>query len=161
MTVRTNYGFMRVPLTGYGNTPNPDFNVASTSVGGTSGGVTANQPVDYITNPVGPLTSALSALQGHGPFFTVQGVTIPYIEQNNSVPYVQQWALTLQYQLNAKTMAQFGYSGMVGTHLISIAAPPLNFPNMNVLTGLIRSNANFSSTTIPNPYGIKTIGSNR
>ena len=159
MTVRANYGFMRVPLTGYGNTPNPDFNIAAQSVGGTTGGVNANQPVDYITNPVGALTSALSALQGHGPFFTVQGVTIPYVNQSNTVPYVQQWAFTVQYQVDARTVVQLGYSGMVGTHLISIASPPLNFPNMNTLVADIKSNANFSSTNIPNPYGIKAIGS--
>lgn len=158
MTVRANYGLMRVPLTGYGNTPLPDFNVASTSVGGTTGGVLPNQPVDYITNAVGPLTSALSALQGKGPFFTVQGVTVPYISQTNAVPYVQQWALTLQYQFNAKTVVQFGYSGLVGRHLISIASPPLNIPNLQTLTGLIASNANFSATNIKNPYNITTIG---
>jgi hypothetical protein len=158
MTVRVNYGLMRVPLTGYGNTPSPDFNVASTSVGGTSGGVNPNQPVDYITNPVGPLTSALSALQGKGPFFTVQGVTIPYVSQSNTVPYVQQYALTLQYQLDSRTVLQLGYSGMEGTHLISIAAPPLNFPNLNTLGGLIASNSNFSSTNIKNPYNIVTVG---
>jgi len=48
----------------------------------------------------------------------------------------------------------------VGTHLISIASPPLNFPNMNTLIADIKSNANFSSTNIANPYGIKAIGSN-
>jgi hypothetical protein len=158
MTVRANYGLMRVPLTGYGNTPLPDFNVASTSVGGTSGGVNANQPVDYITNPVGPLTSAISALQGKGPFFTVQGVTIPYVNQTNAVPYVQQWAMTIQYQLDSRSVLQFGYSGLVGRHLISIASPPLNIPNLNTLQGLIASNANFSASNIKNPYNITTIG---
>ena len=48
---------------------------------------------------------------------------------------------------------------MVGTHLISIASPPLNFPNLTTLIGDIKANANFSSTNIPNPYGIKAIGS--
>ncbi len=159
ITVRANYGLMRIPLTGYGNTPIPNFNVNSFSVGGTTGGAAANQPVDYITNPIaGPLTSAYTALQGRGPFFTVQGVTVPYIAQNTKVPYIQQWGLTVQAMLDAKTMVQGGYAGTVAIHMISTAAPPLNFPNLNTLFGLVQSGANFSATNIPNPYGIQQNG---
>lgn len=156
LTMRANYGMMRAPLTGYGNTPLPNFNVNSTSVGGTSGGVTGNQPVDYITNPVGTTMSAFTALVGRGPFFTVQGVTVPYIAQTDIVPYVQQWGFTLQYQLAAKTMVQVGYSGTVGTHLISASSPAINTQSLDTLTGLIQKGANFSSTSIPNPYSIRS-----
>ena len=154
MTVRVNYGLMRVPLTGYGNTPLPDFNVNSFAVGGTTGGVAPNQPVNYLTNPIGPLNSAYTVLQGRGPFFTVQGITVPYIAQTDKVPYIQQWGFTVQTMLTAKTLVQAGYAGTVGHHLISTAAPPLNFPDLNTLFGNIQSGANFSSTTINNPYGI-------
>jgi outer membrane receptor protein involved in Fe transport len=159
-SIRANYDIMRVPLTGYGNTPLPDFNVSSSSVGGTTGGVVANQPVNYITNPIAtPLTSAYTALGGaRGPFFTVQGVTVPYIEQNSAVPYIQQWGLTVQTTIDSKTLAQVGYTGTVGIHLISTAAPPLNFPDLNRLFSLIQSGSNFSSTNIPNPYGITQKG---
>ena len=159
MTVRANYGIMRVPLTGYGNTPLPDFNVNSFAVGGTTGGTAPNQPVNYITNPIaGPLTSAYTALQGRGPFFTVQGITVPYIAQTDKVPYIQQWGLTLQTMLDSKTLVQVGYSGTVGHHLISSAAPPLNFPNLPTLFGDIQSGANFSGSNISNPYGITQNG---
>lgn len=154
LTVRANYGVMRVPLTGYQNVPLPDFNVASFSVGGTTGGVTPNVPVDYLTNPIAPTSSAYTALQGRGPFYTVQGVTIPYIAQTNKVPYIQQWGLTLQTMVGQKTLIQAGYTGTVGIHLISSAAPPLNTPNLNTLFSNVASGANFSSTTIANPYGI-------
>ncbi len=153
-TIRANYGVMKVPLTGYGNTPLPDFNVNSYSVGGTTGGVVPNQPVNYLTNPVGPLSSAYTVLQGRGPFFTVQGITVPYIAQTDKVPYIQQWGFTVQRALNPKTLLQVGYAGTVGHHLISTAAPPLNFPNLNTLFSDIQSGQNFSSTTINNPYGI-------
>jgi hypothetical protein len=156
MTVRANYGLMRVPLTGYGNTPVPNFNVNSTAIGGTSGGVTGNQPVNYITNPTGPTTSAYTALVGRGPFFQVQGVTIPYVNQSDEVPYVQQWGLTLQFQVTSRSMVQVGYSGTVGTHLVSASNPPLNFPDMPNLIALIKKGSNFSSTSIPNPYGVKS-----
>ena len=161
MTVRANYGMMRVPLTGYGINPLPDFNVNSSSIGGNTGGVVSNQPVNYITNTVaGPLTSALSALQGsRGPFFTVQGVTIPYIDQTDAVPYIQQWGLTLQVMATRKTMVQAGYAGTVATHLISGSAPPQNFPNLDTLITQIKSGANFSTSSFKNPYGILQNGS--
>lgn len=153
-TIRANYGIMKVPLTGYGNTPLPDFNVNSFSVGGTTGGVTPNQPVNYLTNPVGPLSSAYTVLQGRGPFFTVQGLTVPYIAQTDKVPVIQQWGLTIQRTITSKMLVQIGYAGTVGHHLISTAAPPLNFPDLPTLFSNIQSGANFSSTTINNPYGI-------
>ncbi len=86
--------------------------------------------------------------------FTVQGITLPYINQTNAVPYVQQWGFTTQFQVDSKTMAQVGYSGTVGTHLISIASPPLKFPNLATLDSLISKGANFSPTNIPNPTGL-------
>jgi hypothetical protein len=155
-TIRANYDLMRVPLTGYGNTPLPDFNVSSSSVGGTTGGVTPNQPVDYVTNPIAtPLTSAYTALgNSRGPFFTVQGLTVPYISQTNAVPYIQQWGLTVQRQIDPRTLVQAGYNGTVGIHIVSTASPPLNFPNLNTLFADIQSGQNFSSTSINNPYGI-------
>jgi hypothetical protein len=156
MTVRANFGLMRVPLTGYGNTPVPNFNVNSTSVGGTTGGIVGNQPVDYITNPIAPTTSAYTALTGRGPFFTVQGITVPYIAQTNIVPYVQQWGATIQYQVTNTSMLQVGYTGTVGTHRVTAANPALNVPDLPTVAALIRKGANFSATNIPNPYGIKS-----
>jgi Carboxypeptidase regulatory-like domain len=153
MTVRAAYDVLRAPLTGYGITPVPDFNVPSTTVGGTTGGIHPGQGVDFISNPIAPLTSALSALQGHGPFFTVQGLTVPFVTQNNVVPYTQQWSFTLQFQLEPHTLLQVSYHGLRGTHLISRFAPPQNYPSIATLEGLVASNYNFSSN-IPNPYGI-------
>jgi Carboxypeptidase regulatory-like domain/TonB dependent receptor len=159
LSVRAGYDILRVPLSGYGNIPAPDFNVPSASVGGITGGVTPNQPVNFITNPVGPLTSALSALQGsRGPFFTVQGITVPFITENDVTPYTQQFSLTVQYQFAQKTMLQVGYNGMIGTHLITSFSPALNFPNLNTLFGLVAKGYNFNAVT-PNPYGIKQNGS--
>jgi hypothetical protein len=159
LSVRAGYDLLRVPLSGYGNTPTPDFNVPSVAVGGTTGGVTPNQPVDFITNPVGTLTSALAALQGsRGPFFTVQGVTVPFITENDVTPYTQQFSFTVQYQFAQKTMVQVGYNGMLGTHLITSLSPALNTPNLNTLFGLVANGYNFTTTT-PNPYGIKQNGS--
>src|SRR5207248_2560269 len=82
--------------------------------------------------PVAPLTSAFTSLQGaRGPIFSLQGITVPYIDQSNAVPYIQQWGFTLQFMLSQKTLLQTGYNGMVGTHLVSGGGALLNYPNMN------------------------------
>lgn len=157
VTVRAVYNLLRAPLTGYSLTPNPDFNVPSATIGGQTGGVTPNSAVDFITNPVGPLTSALSALQGRGPFFTVQGLTVPYVDQANTVPYTQQWGLTLQFQLWRTDMLQVAYNGLKGTHLVSNFAPPQNLPDLANLFNLISQGYNFTPSEF-NPYGIKQNG---
>jgi hypothetical protein len=104
----------RLPLTGYENTGDPNFNVASAGVGGQNGGLTPNSVVNYISNPVGPLTSAYTALPGRGPICTVNGFAPVYVNQASSVPYVQQWSLTMQYQLTPKTVFQATYQGAQG-----------------------------------------------
>lgn len=158
MTVRTSFNLLRIPLTGYSNTPTPNFNVGSNSVGNTTGGVIANQPVDYITNQVAPLSSALSTLKGGGPFFSVLGVTVPYIDQSNVSPYAMQWGATIQYQIDPKTMVQFAYNGLRGVHLITNFSPPMNMPDLPYLFSLVAKNYNFNPT-IPNPYGLTNFGS--
>jgi len=157
MTVRAAYDVLRSPLSGYGITPVPDFNVSSYTVGGVTGGTVPNSAVDFITNPVAPLSSALSALQGRGPFFSVQGLTVPYVNQSDAVPYTQQWNVTLQFQLKPNTMLQVSYHGLQGTHLISRFSPPLNYPNIATLNGLIAQKYNFNGN-VANPFGIAQQG---
>lgn len=160
-TIRASYGIMRVPLSGYSITPAPDFNVSAYSVGGSNGGVTAGQAVDYITNPVGPQTSALTGVTGSGPFFSLNGVTVPYVNQRSSVPYTQQWMFGVQYLITPKTVVQASYAGLKGTHLISIFAPQLNLPTEASLLNLITAHANLNasgSTSPYNPYGITQRG---
>jgi hypothetical protein len=157
MTVRAGYGLLRVPLTGNQNVPSPNFSVASFSVGGLSGGVVPNYAVDIVSNPVGPLSSSLSALQGKGPFFTVQGVTVPFVEQNDFVPQTQQWSLAVQYQLTSNTVMQVSYQGLRGTHLFTDYSLPLNFPDIGNLQHLVTTGYNFA-TNAPNPYKIAQNG---
>ena len=159
MTVRAGYDILRAPITGNGNTPVPDFNVSSQSVGGVTGGVTANSAVDYITNPIAPLTSVFSGLAGRGPFFTMPaGFTVPYVNQSNEVPYSQQWNVTVQLQVKPNTMLELSYHGLSGTHLISRFAPPRNIPSLNTLDTLIGQKFNFSGTIATNPYNLTQNG---
>lgn len=157
-TVRAAYAMSRAPLSGYENTPDPNFNVPSGSIGGQTGGVTPNSTVNYITNPVGPLTSAYTSLNGNrGPIYYSTGLTLYTVNQRNIVPYIQQWSLTTQYQVASRTLVQLTYQGLNGTHLIGPFTTPLNAPDLGQVVSLIQSHANFAAQ-IPNPYGITQNG---
>jgi hypothetical protein len=153
-TIRAHYGIMRLPLTGYENTPDPNFNVASQAVGNQSGGITPNSTVNYITNPVAPLTSAYTALNGvRGPILSSVGLSPVYVDQTTTVPYTQSWNLTLQYEPTSRTLLQATYQGLKGTHLIGAFTGSLNVPSIATLVSQVQSHANLSAFT-PNPYGI-------
>lgn len=158
-TVRGSYGILRLPLTGYENTPDPNLNVGSVAVGYQTGGVTPNNVVNYITNPVGPLTSALTALNGNrGPILYSLGLAPVYVEQTNAVPYTQTYSVTLQYQPWSKTLLQANYQGLKGTHLIGSFTQPINAPSIGTIIAAIQSKANLGGQS-NNPYGIMQAGS--
>ena len=163
-TVRAAYTLQRLPLTGYENIPDPNFNVASQAVGNQTGGVTANSTVNYITNPIGPLTSAYTALNGNrGPILYSTGLAPVYVNQSNKVPYTQIWNFTLQYQPAARTILQATYNGAKGTHLIGAFgsggfASALNVPSLNTITNAIQTQQNLGASN-PNPWGITQNGS--
>lgn len=159
MTVRAAYSLLRAPITGNGNTPVPDFNVAGQTVGGITGGVTPNSAVDFITNPVAPLTGVFAGLSGRGPYFAMPaGFSVPYVNQGKQVPYSQQWNVTVQLQVERNTMLELSYHGLSGTHLISRFAPPQNIPSLTALDSLIAQKFNFSGAIATNPYGLTQNG---
>lgn len=162
-SIRAAYTLQRLPLTGYENIPDPDFNVASQAVGNQSGGVTANSTVNYITNPIGTLTSAYTALGGNrGPILYSNGLSPVYVNQSSSVPYTQSWNVTLQYQPASRTVLQASYNGTKGTHLIGPfgsagSANALNVPDLSTIANAIQTHQNLGAN-FPNPWGITQNG---
>lgn len=157
-TIRAAYSMSRLPLSGYENIPDPNFNVGSQGVGDQLGGVTPNSTVNYITNPVGPLTSAYTTLNGNrGPILYSTGLPPVYVSQTNAVPYTETWSLTTQYQPAAKTLVQVTYQGLKGVHLIGPFNGALNTPNINTVIAAVQNNANLGAQS-PNPYGITQNG---
>ena len=157
-TVRAAYTLQRLPLTGYENIPDPDFNVASQSVGNQSGGVNPNSTVNYITNPVGSLTSAYTALAGNrGPILYSTGLAPAFVSQRNIVPYTQTWSFTLQYQPAQHTVLQATYNGTKGTHLVGPFTNALNVPSLGTIINAIQTNQNLGASA-PNKYGITQNG---
>lgn len=148
-TIRASYGLFRNPLTGFesADTPDPDFNVASKTVGLLTGGETANSPVDWITNPVGTLTSSYTALNGsRGPFTSSNGFNPIYVDQVSSVPYMQNWDLSLQYQPFQTTLFQVSYMGSKGTHLITELGLPKNVPTLATLQQNVQAGVNLGAS---------------
>lgn len=157
-TVRAAYTLQRLPLTGYENIPDPNFNVASQSVGKQSGGVMANSTVNYITNPVGPLTSSYTALAGNrGPILYSNGLAPVFVSQTSAVPYTQTWSVTVQYQPAARTVLQATYNGSKGTHLIGPFTNALNVPNLGTIVNAVQTSQNLGASA-PNKYGITQNG---
>lgn len=161
-TIRASYAISRLPLTGYENISDPNFNVASQAVGDQTGGITPNSTVNYITNPIGPLTSAYTALNGNrGPILYSTGLDPVFVSQTSAVPYSQTWSLTIQYQASAKTLVQATYQGLKGTHLVGpfpgTNTGSLNTPDVGTLIAAVKNHANLSYQQ-PNPYGIAQNG---
>ena len=157
-SVRTAYGMMRLPLTGYENTPDPNFNIAAQQVTYNVGAVSSPNMTDYITNPVGPLTGAYAALsaQRAGAIPTAQGFAPTYIQQTRAVPYVQNYNMTLQYQLH-NTLLEATYQGLHGVHLVGSFAGAINVPSLNTIDNAIKQNQNLAASAA-NTYGIVTPG---
>lgn len=152
VTVRGAYGLFRTPLTGYENTPDPDFNVASTTVGNQTGGTTPGSTVNYITNPVPKLVSSYTALNGsRGPFYSSEGFNPDYVDQSDAVPYMQNWDFSIQYELTPQTLVQTSYEGSKGTHLIGAFGSfttAENVPSLATLQANVAAGVNLGGTAI-------------
>jgi hypothetical protein len=148
MTVRGSYAILRTPLTGVTNAIIPDLSVPNQSIGGLNGGVGPGI-VNIITNPPGPI--APIAPLSDGPLF--QGAfSVPYIDQSDAVPYIQQWSFALQFQLTNNFMFETSYSGNRGTHLFG-SQIDINQPSYALLQQKVREKVNFSQN-IPNLFGL-------
>lgn len=164
-TLRASYVLTHLPLTGYENVPDPDFNVAGQTINRDTGGVTSGIMTNYITNPVGPLTSGLSTLGGNkGPILFSTGISPEFVSQSNAVPYTQTWSATAQYQLTSKTLVQATYQGLKGVHLIGAfggsTGGALNIPSVSTIVTAIQNKENlgYSSPSL-NTSGVTQNGS--
>ena len=164
ISVRSSYALIHEPLSGASNSVFPDLATASTTYGGTTGGVSSGY-VDFITNPVnfagvspiattGPLYTYAASAGSSGTGSSLSGM-MPYIEQSDKVPYIQTWTLSVQFQFGQKDMVEVAY---VGSHGVNLYGPVVdtNVPTLSTLIAQIQSHSNFNSTTYtaanPSPY---------
>ena len=145
------YGMFRVPLTGWENIPDPDFNVLSTTVGNQTGGTVAGNLVNWITNPVpsSANVSAYTALGGsRGPFLSSLGFNPDFVDQTDVVPYMQNWNLTVQYEPTSHTLVKASYVGNKGTHMIGSFTSSKNIPSVATLIANVQAGVNLGGTAV-------------
>jgi hypothetical protein len=154
MTVRAAYTLMHTPLTGMGNNIVPNLTSGALSIGNNGvGGQNSTAWVNLITNPISSASPGAAPTVSSNLLEAWNGTTyLPAITQSTSVPYVQLWSLSLQFQLNKGTMIETDYVGQKGTHLYSTPVP-VNAPPINVLIDKIKVRTNFNATPTKDQWG--------
>jgi hypothetical protein len=185
LVLRGGYGLSHAPITGNNRLANPDFgstvNVTTTASGST-GAVDPTSAVRLSSNPplINPSLTPAQALNipANGLVY-LGGLGIPgfVVSQNTHIPYVQNWNLSLSYELNRNTMIEAAYVGAKGTHLYLplINQNPRDF---NLIQGIYGAVAPVSSikgepqnsttkntpvtpdTTLPDPLGRTDLAGN-
>jgi hypothetical protein len=124
--IRGGYGLSHAPITGNNRLPNPDFggtNNVSTTTTGSSGAVDTTSAVRLSSNPPAlnlALTPATALKIPDNGLIYQQSLAIPgFAVASNSghIPYVQNWNLSLSYELFRNTIVEAAYVGAKGTHL--------------------------------------------
>jgi hypothetical protein len=155
MTVRAAYTLMHAPLTGLGVNIVPNLTSGTTAIGNNgTGGTNPSAWVNLITNPISPVAPAAAPAITNNLVEAFGTGYLPQINQSKSVPYLQLWSLSLQFQLSKGTRVEADYVGQKGTHLYSTPVPT-NDPPINAILDAIESNKNFTTTSI-DPWGNTT-----
>ena len=166
MVVRGGYGISHLALTGNNRLPNPDFGNftgVSTLANGSTAGGTADP-----TQPV--------RLSGNAPFISggsidsVLGTNADGLVFNNSlgtpgfainfdgsgkVPYVQNWNMSVQFELFKNYVVEVAYIGNKGTHLY-MPLVNINPKDINFVEFLEGQNLS-SETTFNDPLGRRNL----
>lgn len=125
LVLRGGYGLSHVPVTGNNRLPNPDFggtNTVSTTSSGSSGGVDPSSALRLSSNPplINPSLTPAQALNIPANGLVYLGsLAIPgfAVSHNTHIPYVQNWNLSVSYELTRNMVLEAAYVGAKGTHL--------------------------------------------
>ncbi|HEX7958371.1 MAG TPA: carboxypeptidase regulatory-like domain-containing protein, partial [Terriglobales bacterium] len=170
--VRGGYGLSHAPITGNNRLPNPDFgatNNVSTNTGGSTGTVDPTSAIRLSSNPplLNPGLTAAQALNipANGLVYlgslAIPGFAVP---ENTHIPYVQNWNLSLSYEVARNTVVEAAYVGAKGTHLYLplININPRDFNLINAMENAVVRGSNSTTlitpdTTISDPLGRKDL----
>ena len=165
MVIRGGYGISHAPLTGNNRLPNPDFGgfqAVSTSATGSNGTLNLTQPVSLSTNPPSlprrTLQEALAASFGMTPdglielnSLGVPGFATLVSSGSKSIPYTQNWNVSLSLELMKNTALEVAYVGNKGTHLFM---PLVNINPRNVdFVDLLEASNISAENTFTDPLG--------
>ena len=150
-TIRASYSIVHPALTGLGTIVEPDLSEPQNGINVKTDGINAGH-INYITDPVGAVPSHLP-LSG-GPLFTFTNLTnLPYVQQTNTVPYVQLYSFSLQYGLSRNSIVELAYSGQHAVHLFSVPIA-VNTPTLGFLINAVQTGLNVTNSSYLNPYGV-------
>lgn len=162
--IRGGYGISHAPVTGNNRLPNPDFGgfqgVSTLATGSTVGGTAfPGQPVRLSGNPPAipsatfeqALTNTLG-LNSDG-IIALNSLGVPGFAtaDSGSVPYTQNWNVSLSFELMKNTALEVAYVGNKGTHLY--------MPNVNLnprsldFVELLEANNISAETAFADPLG--------
>jgi hypothetical protein len=159
LTLRGGYGLSHTPITGARRLPGPDFgstvNFATTVPSATANPnyvmrLGENPPVIVPQTPDQVINAPANGLVTTNSLY-YQGIGGFAVSPNYHTPYIQNWNLTISWQLNHNTTIEIGYTGLKGTRLF--------MPNENVnskSSGLLdaQNAAGVNTTaTITDPLG--------
>ncbi|MDR3792825.1 MAG: carboxypeptidase regulatory-like domain-containing protein [Terracidiphilus sp.] len=157
MTVRGSYALVHAPLTGMGTNIVPELTASATPYGTNgAGGTNPAYWVNLISNPIasgGPAAAPVHSntmLEAYG-----SSAYLPAVDQSNSVPYVQTWNLSLQFQPSRGTVIETDYVGQKGTHLFSTPVPQ-NDPSLSSLLSAIQAHTQLNAAATLDQWGNKT-----
>jgi hypothetical protein len=160
MTLRGGYGLSHAPITGATRLPSPDFGATvgfpSVVPSGTANSqyvmrLGENPPVIIPQTPDQVINAPANGLVTTNSLYYQQGVGGYAVSSNYHTPYIQNWNLTVSWQINHNTTMEIGYTGLKGTRLF--------MPHENVnpkSSGLLdaQNAANITTTTaIADPLG--------
>jgi hypothetical protein len=166
--VRGGYGISHDPLTGQNRNPVPNFTTGAANYGETAGqtitapidvpGGTPSVPVTRLSSnppyvPSVPLNQLLGLQNNPSGLVYNQAVNFPgnVLTGETSVPYVQNWSLSLQRPIGSQRLLEFAYAGSKGTHLLMPAVVLNNAPS-SYLSSLVYLNVK-ATTTATDPLG--------
>ena len=160
LVIRGGYGISHSPITGNNRLPSPDFGgfqtVSTVANGSTAGGTPdATQPIRLSGN--NPIVRAPSLDQTLGisadGLITTNSLGVPGYawagEGSKSIPYVQNWNLSMQFEAFKNTVVEVAYVGSKGTHLYT-PLRNINPTNIDFVEALESNNLN-ADNTFPDP----------
>jgi Carboxypeptidase regulatory-like domain len=160
LTLRGGYGLSHAPITGARRLPSPDFGATvgfpTTVPSGTVNPnyvmrMGENPPLIIPQTPDQVINAPANGIVTTNSLYYQQGVGGYAVSSNYHTPYIQNWNLTISWQINHTSTLEIGYTGLKGTRLF-MPNENINPKSSNLLDA--QNAANVTTTnTIADPAG--------
>ncbi|HWB85324.1 MAG TPA: carboxypeptidase regulatory-like domain-containing protein [Bryobacteraceae bacterium] len=162
VTVRGGYGLAHAPVSGANRLPTPDFSNTNSAYSPTTGQQNTNYIMRLGENPpvldaippaqaIGAPSDGLLYMNSTNSSLNMLGIGYA-VSPNYHTPYVQNWNLTISWQLNQSTALEISYVGNKGTHLF-MPREDINPRDVNLLNAEDAANISTTTANYPDPLG--------